>query len=365
LTPLLTPAFAPFWDRGDEPQNDHMVCHLDCRGQIVGTGYPAPPIDGAIDAVPTPTEPPPDWGEIAPALAELRFPPPLGRWQRQVDSYSSLAHDHGGRASVQFGEGDHEEAADDWTAPLAEDTLVPPGAAAGSALHEILELADFAAVCGYDDPVRLLAEESGFAALVEQSMARNGLANQTRGPMASTRLELASMVWRALTTPLTATGFRLGELPPEERQTELEFHLSEGVETLGRHAAIPPGRRGLLNGFIDLVYRWQGRYYIVDWKSNALAGGYAPEDVRASMEEHEYALQYRIYALALAAWLARCLPNFSPDRHLGGVYYLFVRGLNGVDASTGVFHQSLDGSRLEEYRREVLERLALRSWSAN
>jgi exodeoxyribonuclease V beta subunit len=361
LTPLLTPAFAPFWDRQEEPQNDQMVCHLDCRGEIVGTGYPAPPIDGALDAIPVPPEPPPGWDEISEALAELRLPPPLGRWQRQVDSYSSLAHDHSGRNQMKFGDSEHEEAADDWTAPLAVDTLVPPGASAGSALHEILELADFATVSRYDDPGRLLATEDGFAALVDQSMARNGLVNQERGPTASTRLELAGMVWRALTTPLTAGGFRLGDVPPEDRQTELEFHLSEGEELLGFDAGIPPDRRGLLNGFVDLLYRWQGRYFIVDWKSNALAGGYAPAEILASMEEHEYTLQYRIYALALAAWLGRCLPDFSPDRHLGGVYYLYVRGLNGADASAGVFHQPLDGACLEEYRQEVLDRLARRS----
>jgi len=116
----------------------------------------------------------------------------------------------------------------------------------------------------------------------------------------------------------------------------------------------------LLNGFVDLVFRHEGRYSIVDWKSNALPS-YAADEVLASMEEHEYTLQYRIYALALAAWLDRCLPDFSPARHLGSVYYLYVRGLNGTDATTGVFQQPLDADCLAAYRQEVLTRLAAHS----
>ena len=172
---------------------------------------------------------------------------------------------------------------------------------------------------------------------------------------ASTSIELARMVHRALTTPLGADGFRLGELPAADRQTELEFHLSEGERILGADAAVPPERRGLLKGFIDLVYRRNGRYYVVDWKTNALSGGYAPEQLRASMDEHEYTLQFRIYALALAVWLRQCLPDFSPEHHLGGVYYLYVRGLNGNDDASGVFHQPLDAAFLELCRHDVLD----------
>ncbi len=362
LTPLLTPAFAPFWDRGDEPQNDDIVCHLSHRGELLGTGYPMPPFDANVEA-----ESPPAaeeaWNpdELAQALDDLRVPPPLGRWRRQVDSYSSLARDHGPGGQTEFGEGGNETAADDWVAPPVEDTLVPPGAAAGSALHEILEAADFARVGGCDDPARLLAEQPEFAALVDRAMARNGLPNLRREPERSTRLELATMVWRALRVPLGDDGFRLADIPPGDRQTEFEFHLSENEAVLGPSPAVPPERRGLLNGFIDLVFRHEGRYYLVDWKSNALPGGYSREAVLASMEEHEYTLQYRIYALALATWLRSCLPDFSPARHLGGVYYLYVRGLNDTDPAAGVFHQPLAARHLDDYRQEVLDRLADRA----
>ncbi|MBT3286185.1 MAG: UvrD-helicase domain-containing protein [Victivallales bacterium] len=367
LTPLLTPTFAPFWERGDDPQNDDTACHLDTTGQIIGTGYPAPPIDQMEAPASVPPEPTRTDDEIAQALADLQALPHLGRWRRQVDSYSSLAQDHGpGASGIQYGERDNHAVADDWGGgQREEETLVPPGAAAGTALHEILEEADFSQVCRYDNPAELLAEQPDVAALVQTAMIRNGLVDSKRwhpdgSIAASTSTELAGMALRALTTPLDATGFRLGKLSPADRQTELEFHLSEGESVLGADQAVPAGRRGLLNGFIDLIYRRDGRYYIVDWKSNALAAGYGPEQIQASMDEHEYTLQFRIYALALAAWLEQCLPDFCPDRHLGGVYYLYVRGLNGVDASSGVFHQRLNAAFLASCRREVLDRLAAR-----
>ncbi len=355
LTPLLTPAFDGFWNRGDDPQNDDVACHLNCLGGIEGNGYPMPPIDDVEDWELSRTESPASVDELGTVVDSLRAPPPLGRWRRQVDSYSSLAQDHGPANQTEFGEVSNEAAADDWTTPRGEDTLLPPGASAGTALHEILEAADFAAVRAATGPRQLLATD--FASLVDRAMARNGLVNLVRDGDRSTRLELATLAWKALHTPLAADGFCLGDLAPEDRQTELEFHLSEGEEFLGWSAAVPPGRRGLLNGFVDLVFRHNGRYSIVDWKSNALPG-YAGAEVLASMEEHEYTLQFRIYALALAAWLERCLPDFSPERHLGSVYYLYVRGLNGTDTSSGVFHQPLDAACLAAYRQEVLDRLA-------
>jgi exodeoxyribonuclease V beta subunit len=360
LTPLLTPAFEPFWDCGDDMQNNEMVCHLTYKGEITGTGYPMPPVDTIRELIPASLPAPVGADEVLQVVEGLIPVPSLRRWQRQVDSYSSLAQDHERAPRMSFGEGGHEEEGDDWSAPALEQTLVPPGAAAGTALHEILEQVDFATLGECRNPENLLGEHPALAEIVARCMTRNGLANQIRGQQ-STQLELARMAWRAVTTPLGPDGFCLAQVPASDRQSELEFHLSEGEDWLGWSAAVPSDRRGLLNGFVDLVYRWQGQYYIVDWKSNALPGGYARGDVMASMEEHEYTLQYRIYALALAAWLRTCLPNFSPDLHLGGVYYLYVRGLNGVDATEGVFYQRLGEEQLAEYRQDVLDRLAAHS----
>jgi exodeoxyribonuclease V beta subunit len=98
---------------------------------------------------------------------------------------------------------------------------------------------------------------------------------------------------------------------------------------------------GLLKGFIDLVFEHTGRWYLADYKSNRLgvhADDYRPERLVAAMTEHHYFLQYHVYLVALHRYLTRRLPGYDYDRHVGGVHYLFVRGMAPAYArGTGVF----------------------------
>src|SRR5205085_11710913 len=113
---------------------------------------------------------------------------------------------------------------------------------------------------------------------------------------------------------------------------ELEFQFPES-----------PGERswreeGFVTGFMDLVFRRAGRYFLVDFKTNLLPG-YTPEHLARCMDEADYHRQYRLYLHALERWLARVHgKGFAFLKHFGGVYYLFVRGLNGQDESGGVFY---------------------------
>ena len=97
---------------------------------------------------------------------------------------------------------------------------------------------------------------------------------------------------------------------------------------------------GFMKGFIDLVYEHQGRYYVVDYKSNFLGeeqGDYGKEQLDEAMISHDYPLQYLIYSLALHRYLKLRLPDYDPEQHLGGVYYLFLRGMKPEWGQTGVF----------------------------
>ena len=109
-------------------------------------------------------------------------------------------------------------------------------------------------------------------------------------------------------------------------------HLNRLLAKLGY--AVPrlaPGSlEGYLKGFIDLVFEHDGRFYVLDWKSNHL--GYTPDDyghdaIEAAMVEHGYHLQHLIYSLALDRYLAHRLAGYDYDRHFGGVLYLFIRGV--------------------------------------
>jgi exodeoxyribonuclease V beta subunit len=88
--------------------------------------------------------------------------------------------------------------------------------------------------------------------------------------------------------------------------------------------------RGLITGIIDLVFEYQGRYYLADYKSNLLGGelqDYSPDKLALAMLDRRYDLQSLIYALALHRLLAQRLPDYDYEQHFGGSYYLFLRAM--------------------------------------
>ncbi|KFA59662.1 Exodeoxyribonuclease V beta chain [Gilliamella apicola] len=88
--------------------------------------------------------------------------------------------------------------------------------------------------------------------------------------------------------------------------------------------------QGMLKGFIDLVFEFEGKYYIVDYKSNWLGNNvsyYEKNALEKVMCEHRYDLQYQFYSLALHRFLRSRITNYQYQTHFGGVYYLFLRGM--------------------------------------
>lgn len=97
--------------------------------------------------------------------------------------------------------------------------------------------------------------------------------------------------------------------------------------------------QGMLKGFIDLVFEHQGRFYVVDYKSNYLGEQpeqYQGEALAQAMLAHRYDLQYQIYSLALHRYLSTRLPDYDYELHMGGVCYLFLRGMQAGQGS-GVY----------------------------
>ena len=160
------------------------------------------------------------------------------------------------------------------------------------------------------------------------------------------------LVKNVLTAPLDKNGlFTLSALSPGDRLHEVEFHVplslitpkglavlfgsGEGygkgsIGTLINRLGFRPVK-GMLKGYIDLVFRRDDRYYIVDWKSNYLGAtleDYAGKRLSNVMEREFYTLQYHIYAVALHRFLELRLPDYQYDTHFGGVYYLFLRGMD-------------------------------------
>ena len=158
---------------------------------------------------------------------------------------------------------------------------------------------------------------------------------------------LAGWLSTLLTTPLplaapTPQSVALSEL--ESYQVELEFwfaakrvntraidalvskHLLPGVE---RPALDVDTLNGMLKGFIDLAFEHQGRFYVLDWKSNYLGpndSAYEPEALRHALLAKRYDLQAALYLLAMHRLLKARLPDYDPHQHLGGSMTVFLRG---------------------------------------
>lgn len=215
---------------------------------------------------------------------------------------------------------------------------LPPGAAAGTALHALLERTPFHSVLEAESPAAWL-DLPGHRARVEETLRREGV-DIACAPAA------ARAVWNALRCPLpvperegaagvAASTFRLADLAPENLRHEVEFLLPFDGAT--EHGDLPAGVAAcgtFLWGFIDLVYRHGDRYYLLDWKSNLLAE-YDTASVRHAMDQHRYDLQWKLYSIALDRWLAARIPGYDPERHFGGVHYLFLRGAT-PDRFTGI-----------------------------
>jgi exodeoxyribonuclease V beta subunit len=98
---------------------------------------------------------------------------------------------------------------------------------------------------------------------------------------------------------------------------------------------------------MDLLIRRNGKYYLVDWKTNLLPS-YNPEQLERSMADSEYHRQYGLYLHAVKRWLDRNTKGkASFGERFGGVFYLYLRGMNGRDDSAGVYFHRLTPQELE------------------
>jgi exodeoxyribonuclease V beta subunit len=289
-----------------------------------------------VDLQPLPLHPVPPLAPQGPApeaLAALPAPPPITTtWW--MGSYSSLArglrhegaaHDHDD--AVPPDARATEPAVDE---PVDEDDILafPRGPAAGECLHAAFEHADFTDPATWPDAVA--------HALRRHPQPLADADETLRHPR-----RLLRLLGDVLHTPLQP-GLALHTVPATRRLVEWEFNLPVArlnatalAATLHVHgvAAPVPGfaaLRGYLRGFIDLVFEHQGRWFIVDWKSNHLgdtAADYDAPGLALAMAAHGYELQALLYAVALHRHLGRRLAGYDFDRHFGNVLMLFVRGV--------------------------------------
>jgi exodeoxyribonuclease V beta subunit len=299
----------------------------------------------AITVTPPPAPDPVAWtpaAESTASLAPRTFTGPIRRDWR-VASFSWLA---AGRRD-ESPDYDGDSAAAPAPPTLAEPGSIhafPRGTEAGTCLHKVFERIDFASVT-----------DAVLDGIARTALGEHGLSLD----FAPT---VTQLVRRTLAVPLSAgePRLQLGNVRTNERLNELEFcfplrrfSATDLRATLARHGAtLPDGFpqalerlefspvEGVLRGFMDLVFRQQGRWWLVDWKSNWLGPrteDYTPAAVAAEMAAHHYPLQYLLYTLALDRWLTLRIPGYDYARDFGGVRYLFLRGLDPARPELGMF----------------------------
>lgn len=287
-------------------------------------------LEGAMAVVPLPLDGAPHVASPRAAAPELVARPFVGtiRAPWRVSSFSSLAARLGNeevpdRDAVVPAVAFHV-AVSAGNAVLPAPTFAsihafPRGTRAGSCLHALLERVDFQATAAVGPVAAAVLEEFAYPPEWRPVFER--------------------LVADVVATPLNADGLCLAQVARSERLIELEFTFP-----LGSLAA----RSGYMKGFIDLVFRHEGRWYIVDYKSNWLGADgadYTPERLAEAMRAHRYDLQLRIYAAALKRALLLREPDLDWTESFGGVFYLFLRGM-GPGSQAGVFFTRPDDALL-------------------
>ncbi|GGA47043.1 exodeoxyribonuclease V subunit beta [Dyella nitratireducens] len=281
------------------------------------------------------------------------LPPPESWW---ISSYSALTHGEGETmrqtapdTATQDVLTEAVRESVEWTTATIDYGMhaFPRGADAGTFLHDLLEWiaeAGFAAVASH-------------TAELEQQVARRCQRRGWQQWISPLSQWLPALLQTSLALPDGDT-LALAQLADRKRyQAEMEFWFeAHRVDTqqldqlVTRHTlgglprpSLPPHRvNGMLKGFIDLIVEQQGRYYVIDYKSNWLgdtAAAYTAAAMRDATLQSRYDLQYAIYTLALHRLLRARLPGYHYEHHVGGVLYLYLRGVD--QAGHGVHTERL------------------------
>ena len=316
----------------------------------------------AISALPLEfvAAPPPQ--ALAQTLVPAQFRQAALRWGWRVASFSGLTHgSHAALPSEQLEAPDYDAQAEPLL-PAASISREPsvfnfplgevPASVAGTTIHAVLENWDWDDAALLPQVVQRELETAGiqprWQQVVEQ-MACDTVA--TRLDRRSLCLQQASKGQRLaemeFTFPLDGLSVAAVQRLLEQPQYGVDPAFAAAARSLSFDSL-----RGYMRGFIDLVFEVDGRYYIVDYKTNRLGNTLQDYDAAAltqAMAHSHYYLQYLIYSVAVHRHLASRLPGYDYQQHFGGVYYLFLRGMGDHSGHYGVFADRLSLALIQAF----------------
>lgn len=186
-------------------------------------------------------------------------------------------------------------------ASIIKEGMMPSSAEVGEIFHKILEKI-------FERGLYLHKNKEAIAALIKQEVAYSCLKDF--------EMQVLELVERVLSVSFSfgELSFCFKDIPLSSIATEMEFLLQDQEQ--------------LLTGVIDLFFTFQGKYFLVDWKTNFLGddlSSYEMPNLEKCMQEHRYDLQASLYIKAAKAFLAK--KGLNPEA-FGGMMYIFVRGLD-------------------------------------
>ena len=210
-------------------------------------------------------------------------------------------------------------------------TKLPGGTKTGNMMHKIFELLDFTVIADSDGSQKeqiitsLISQETEESKIIFNAITFY-YPNLMPSEIAIYANEAANIIYNTLNTPLlTSDGnsFCLCDIPKGDRISEMNFYM-----------AVPDNEDLQMTGSLDLVFRYNGKYYFLDWKTNSLEN-YAKT---AEYTNEHYAMQYKIYLQALKKFLSvRLKDKFQFERDFGGIFYVYVRGVTPENPKLGVW----------------------------
>ena len=233
------------------------------------------------------------------------------------------------------------------------------GAHTGNLLHDILEHTDF--------------KQTDWQTSMKWPLVKYG--ELTLG---FTQDDLEVWLVQVLHSKLTEANCTLADLPLDKTLRESEFYFPMVSASSGQLAKMltahrtsvrcalnipssPPvvrlpsyqSLKGMMHGFIDLVFEHQGQYFVCDYKSSHLGDQfehYHQENLLHHIENNYYDLQYLIYCLALHRHLKHALDDYNPEVHFGGIYYFYLRGMTDDKKyrGAGIYYRKITSAELEQ-----------------
>jgi exodeoxyribonuclease V beta subunit len=350
-------------------ENDDGDAHRQAGEALAGLS------DGTIAIVDMPDEGPTHFSAAGPPASgyEARHfrRDPMPVWK--IASFSSLVSKRPDHGEILDRDMDREEVHADIpqttvrqgsSRTIGEMARFEAGPRAGVFLHDILENIDFTA-----------SDTKTWEEVIEDRMLVHGINRRWKHV-------ICEMLGRVVNTPLnTEKGrpFGLKQVAIQDRINEMEFHLplrALDAVTLervfaGNGSTSFQGKLdglveqlafslsgGYLKGFIDLVFRHDGRYFIIDWKSNHLGDSfdsYHPDRLADIMVSDFYFLQYHIYVMALDRYLRTTCRGYAYEKDFGGVFYCFIRGMGpSPGGPSGIFFDCPDPDLMQRLDKIML-----------